>query len=273
MDYLPGRLGKTVWGMVEPVTFVMERQLLRGIQERAETHRVPDPLLDRVMPEYEFRGVDSIRIHASPEQIFEALSEVRGNDMPLAQVLGQARYLPAQFAKHGQAQSAPDEPFSNLILKMGFIGLGEEPNRQVVIGAIAKFHDLRDQQFVHVRDAEEFRCFLHADYQKLAISLRVIGDDPAAGCTLVLEHRTHAMSERARKQFSRYWLAIKPGGSFMSRQLLGAVKRRAEGLVKASSTPDREQQTLTPADEQEEIPAGPPHFSQKSTPKPEQVTV
>jgi hypothetical protein len=119
--------------------------------------------------------------------------------------------------------------------KLGFVTLVEQQNHQMVIGAIAKFHELLDQQFVRVRDADEFRRFLHADYQKLAISLEVTGSNPTAGCTLTLEHRTHAMSEQSRKQFARYWLAIKPGGSFVSQQLLAAVKRRAERLAKESS--------------------------------------
>jgi hypothetical protein len=45
------------------------------------------------------------------------------------------------------------------------------------------------------------------------------------------------LSDRARKQFARYWLAIKPGGGFVTRQMLGAVKRRAELLAKQESEP------------------------------------
>lgn len=36
LDYEPGRLTRAAWRMVEPVTFMMERQLLRGIRERAQ---------------------------------------------------------------------------------------------------------------------------------------------------------------------------------------------------------------------------------------------
>jgi hypothetical protein len=273
MEYQPGRLGKTVWGMVEPVTFVMERQLLRGICERAETHRVPDPLLDRAMPEYEFRGVESVLIHASPEQIFEAFSKVSGKDMPLGQLLGQARSMTSQFAGSGQEHAAPDEPFMNLILKMGFVRLGEQSNRQVILGGIAKFHELRDEQLVQVRDAVEFRRFLHADYQKLAISVRVLGDDPVTGCTLILEHRTHAMSEHARKQFARYWLAIKPGGGLISRQLLSAVKSRAEAVAAESSGGAKKVNAPPQAREMKEGTTLPPHFTQKPVPKPELANV
>jgi hypothetical protein len=47
-----------------------------------------------------------------------------------------------------------------------------------------------------------------------------------------LEHRTHALSEHARKLFARYWIALKPGGGLVTRQVLGAVKHRAEAIAK-----------------------------------------
>lgn len=235
LDYEPAGFYKTMWSLVEPVDFILNRKTLLGIKERAEAHRVPDELLDRVMPEYEFRGVESVRIRASAEQIFEALSDIRGAEMPLADALGELRYLPARLFGHAFGGSPRNKPFVELILKTGFIGLGEEPNREVVIGAIGKFHELFDQHFVRLNDADEFRRFLHADYQKLAISFRVTGDSPAVGLTLTLEHRTHAMSEHARKQFARYWRAIKPGGAFVSQQLLHAVKHRAEALARKAA--------------------------------------
>ena len=52
---------------------------------------------------------------------------------------------------------------------------------------------------------------------------------PAPGGTLVcLEHRTRATDAKAARRFARYWLAIRPGGAFVSRQLLRAIARRAE---------------------------------------------
>lgn len=238
LDYQAGPAANALWGMVEPINFVMERKMLYGIKARAESHRTPNEMLDRVMPEYEFRGVESVVIHATPEQIFQAFREVRGSDMPLAQMLGQLRYLPEYFTKHGTASADQIESFADNLMHLGFCPLAEEPNRQLIVGAIAKFHDFTDQQFIPVHDPEEFRRFLHADYQKLAISLRVTDDNPAVGCTLTLEHRTHAMSEHARKQFAHYWIAIKPGGGFVTRELLVAVKHRAEKLAHAAKAAD-----------------------------------
>lgn len=267
LDYEPGRLTRAAWRMVEPVTFMMERQLLRGIRERAESHRVANEMLDRFMPEYEFRGVESIVIHASPEQIFQALEHVRGQDMLPAQAVGQARSKPQALASQAPPQAAPEETFAETIAKMGLVTLSERTHEQIVLGSIAKFHELLDRQFVRLRDADEFRRFLHGDYQKLAISLAVTGGDSAAGYTLTLEHRTHAMSEHARRQFARYWLALKPGGSFVSRQLLGAVKRRAEGMVKESLMWERNKPASSTSTTETALPAA-PRYSQDPTLKP-----
>ena len=46
-----------------------------------------------------------------------------------------------------------------------------------------------------------------------------------------LEHRTHALSPSSPQKFGFYWLAIKPGGNFLSWLLLQAIKRRAERSV------------------------------------------
>lgn len=235
LDYEPSLPAKVLWGLIEPINFVMERKMLQGIKERAESHRIPDTLLDNVMPEYEFRGLESTVIHATPQRIMESFSELKGSDMPLAELLGEIRYAPAMLNKQ-PANKELSETFTEAIKKMGFVTLAEEPN-QVVIGAVAKFHELGDQQFVHVQDAEEFRRFLHADYQKLAISLRIREDEQAGGCRVTLEHRTHAMSEQSRKLFALYWIAIKPGGGFVTRQLLRAVKRHAEAPMPEKKAP------------------------------------
>jgi hypothetical protein len=52
------------------------------------------------------------------------------------------------------------------------------------------------------------------------------------GYRLVMENRTHALSEDSRRKFAVYWwLLIKWGSAVMSRILLDAVKRRAESAA------------------------------------------
>jgi hypothetical protein len=45
---------------------------------------------------------------------------------------------------------------------------------------------------------------------------------------LTLDHRTHALGPEARRGCCRYWVVIKPGGTFISWLLLRAIKQQAE---------------------------------------------
>jgi hypothetical protein len=189
-------------------------------------------LLDEFLPDSEFNGRVSVVVHAPPHAIFTALHAVTLDDMPLATWLGQLRYLPGRLLGRTAIEAPPNGPFMNQVQAGGGnLVLAEAPDREVVLGAIGKFHNLTDQQFVPLHDAEDFLHFAQPDYQKLAMSIRVEGDDPKVGYRLVLEHRTLALSPAARRKFWLYWLAIKPGGNFVSWLMLRAVKRRAEAAI------------------------------------------
>jgi hypothetical protein len=64
--------------------------------------------------------------------------------------------------------------------------------------------------------------------------LRVEPTEVAGEYWLVLEHATRALSADAGRKFHRYWLFIKPGGAFVSRQLLKAIRNRAQGAAVAT---------------------------------------
>jgi len=210
---------------LEAVQFVMEREMLRGLKQRAEAGQ--DTLLDEVLPEYEFRGVESVTIQASPEQIFRALREVTLGEMTLAYALGTLRYLPGLLT--GRMKREPDET-TRPFFEAGVMNvLAEQPGREMIVGTIGKLHNLLDQQFVRVRDVDEFKRFDDPDYEKFVQSFRVVGGDEESGFNLVAEHRTHALSSSARRKFALYWyLMVGWGGNWLLRMLMDAVKRRAE---------------------------------------------
>jgi hypothetical protein len=73
-----------------------------------------------------------------------------------------------------------------------------------------------------------FDVFAHPDYEKLFISLRIAPTGQPGEQWLVLEHATRALSAPAEQKFRRYWQVIRPMGAFVSRELLKAVRARAE---------------------------------------------
>jgi hypothetical protein len=186
-------------------------------------------LLDQFLPESEFNGQVSVPIQASPRAIFQALRTVTLADMPLATLIGELRYAAEQKPDVAQDESSATQPFMELLMANNAnILLAEAPEREMVLGSVGKFHELVDQQIAPLANPQAFIDFDDPEYQKLAMSFRVSGHDPADGYRLTLEHRTHALSPTARRNFARYWLAIKPGGNFVSWLLLRAVKQRAE---------------------------------------------
>jgi hypothetical protein len=198
--------------------------------ERGEIERLPNlTLLATILPTYEFRGAVSVRIRATPREIFRAADAVSLADMPLARALGTLRYLPYRLRGRKPERANESRSFiHNVLPEAGNIVLARDPDRELVIGAIGKFHQLSDQQPVHLTDASAFAAFDDPAYQKLAMAIRVGAGDATKGYTLTLEHRTHALGPEARRGFRRYWIAIKPGGNFVSWLLLRAIKRLAE---------------------------------------------
>jgi hypothetical protein len=189
------------------------------------------------LPEAEFAGEVSVNIHASASAIFNALQRVTLDDMPLARWIGTVRYLPGKLGGATGSKMEPDhvevgEPFlTTLQVESGNIILADEPGRELVIGAIGKFHNLFDQQMVPLATAQEFLLFNDPHYQKLAMGFRVNPLADHTGYRVTLTHRTHALSQVARWKFTFYWLGIKHGGNFVSWLMLRAIKSLAEEAI------------------------------------------
>lgn len=182
-----------------------------------------DTLIERILPEYEFRDEISVPVKAPASALLSACRRVTLEEMPIAAWLGKVRYWPGRL--RGRTPEAPrGVPFFQQLLASGNVILAEGPH-EIVLGSIGKFHQLFDQRPIALQSANEFLAFGDPAYQKLVMSLRV--EETVQGRRLVLEHRTHALSPSARKAFAWYWLVIEPGGHFVSWLLLRAVRRRA----------------------------------------------
>src|SRR6476619_4296566 len=114
--------------------------------------------LDAVLPVYEFRGIVSVRVHASPAAIFAALNEVTLADMPLAYALGSLRYLPGRLRGRRPDGAPLHQPFmQQLLTSGGNVVLARAPDREIVIGGIGKYHQIGDQEPLPFADIEAFQ--------------------------------------------------------------------------------------------------------------------
>src|SRR3712207_1099184 len=95
-------------------------------------------LLDELMPLYEFEEVHAVRVSATPERALEAVRRATPGEMPLVRLLFAIRSLPARLAGKQGLPAAKTEPLYDQMLAFGFAGLAEEPDREVVVGAIGQ---------------------------------------------------------------------------------------------------------------------------------------
>ena len=185
-------------------------------------------LLDGVIARNRFTDQIEVTVMAAPAFIFRAFDEVMPSDMPVAALIGFIRYLPARLLGKGQPAPPTSQSFIQGIKSAGWVTLAEAPDSELVFGGAGKYHQFVDQEPACFSDRADFFTFSDPSYQKLAISVRVEPGAKSGENRLIMEHRTQPLSEHSRRQFARYWLVIKPMGAFVSRQLLLAVKKRAE---------------------------------------------
>ncbi|HVO09175.1 MAG TPA: hypothetical protein VMX54_00360 [Vicinamibacteria bacterium] len=178
--------------------------------------------LDAILPEYHFWEKHTVRIHARPQQVLQAVRQSTFADMKSLNTLLKIRA--AALRIHESGQLPQDKRILDAFSAPGvLLGGGEQ---EIVMGWIA---DLRAKGLAQVRTLEEFAAYRQQGAIKMAFNFAV--EEAGDGwCTLVTETRVMALDESNRRGMARYWRFIVPGSGLLRRQWLDGIKRRAEAL-------------------------------------------
>jgi hypothetical protein len=94
-----------------------------------------DPLLDRIMPEYEVREYHQTRVPAPAELTFSVAKELDMQGSGLVRAIFKGREL-LMGARPNQRE--PEQSLLSEVLSLGWRVLAEEPRRELVLGAVTQ---------------------------------------------------------------------------------------------------------------------------------------
>lgn len=173
-------------------------------------------LLDEVMPDYDVHEVHALWVPAAPDASYEAVNAVSAREVRL---FGPLMWL-RTFGRSGRVFD-PDAPLLGEMLENGFMRLGEQPGKEVVVGAIGRFWSPVGNR---PRRVDDFAGFAEPGYAKAALNFTVAAE--GEGSRITTETRIAGTDAAAARKFRRYWLLIRPGSGAIRRSWLKAIRRR-----------------------------------------------
>ena len=177
--------------------------------------------LDEFAPAWQFHEVHTIRIAAPPARVFDAIKQVRADEIFLFRAL--------TWIRRGGRQAPPsilsagsDTPILEVATKGGFIYLADDAPREVVVGAVVAAPPGARGKLTPDRFKQPFP----PGFAVAAMNFRVTPDG-AGGSVVSTETRVFASDASARRRFAAYWRVIYPGSAIIRRMWLRAIERRA----------------------------------------------
>jgi hypothetical protein len=180
-------------------------------------------LIDEFLPDYDVVEHHAVDVDAPVDEAYRAVKELDLARSPVVLALLFARGIPTMFtgAVKPKRRLGLDE-----IVDSGFVVLGEEPNRELLLGVVGKFW--RPTSGVHRIEPGEFAGFDAPGFAKAAWNF-VVSQRPAGGSRVETETRVACTDDDARRRFSSYWWLIGRFSALIRRVMLGDIKRGAEG--------------------------------------------
>lgn len=170
--------------------------------------------LGRLLPDYQFAERHRVLVRASRQEVWRALHEVGASEMALTRFLFGLRTIPARLG--GARRPVTRGPWLAALLASGFRLLAETPEHELVLGTTGRFWELRPRS----------RPQPDAAAATAAMDFRL--EDTQGGTLLTTETRVAVEDRAARRRFGAYWALIRIGSGLIRRDMLRAVRRRAE---------------------------------------------
>jgi len=179
-------------------------------------------LIDKYMPQFDVCARHSTVVSADTERTYAALRAIDLNRSRWIRYLFAIRSLPSRL-RGAPASAQSGQPFIESAQAMGWVVFEEQPNSELVAGAITQpwkpvveFRSLPGPAFV---------AFAEPDFAKIAWS--VAGEPAAHGSRVTLETRVATADPVSRRRFRLYWLAFSPGIKLVRLCILGLLRRLA----------------------------------------------
>lgn len=166
------------------------------------------------MPNCDRREVHRRPSNAPPEAVWEAIHELRGDELKLMRALMGLRSL-------GRSRGGA-ETMLHSFQRMGFRLIAEEPGSELVVAGIGRFWKLSGG-LRRVEGADQFAAFDEPGYAKVAFNFRF--DDGV----LSTETRIAGTDASARRRFGIYWMLVRPGSGLIRREWLRAIASKSGG--------------------------------------------
>ncbi len=187
--------------------------------------------IDEFVPEFQVEEFHERTVRATPERIFRAIHEVPAGEIRLFRLLTWIRRprLPWTTTPESILNPPANEPILETALRSGFVLLGEEKDREIVLGTLAARP--RGSRVALPADPAEtsrrFAALAAPGYAKAAMNFRV-EPRPDGSCRLTTETRVFSTDPRTARAFIIYWRFVYPGSALLRVTWLGAIAARAE---------------------------------------------
>jgi hypothetical protein len=204
-----------------------------GVLSTALGFLFPAPLLqvgtrhaqiDEFSPVYQFREFHSLAVNAPKHRVYTAIRSVTADEIPLYRPLTWVRRM-GRSGSQNILNPPPDRPLLEVATRTGFLLLGIEPDREVLVGTAVLAP--RDWQPTRPVLPEDFKAIKQQGFALATMNFRIEETAPET-CLVTTETRVYATDPASSRKFARYWRTIYPGSALIRRMWLLAIKRRAE---------------------------------------------